>query len=359
MERELGLDLAGQSLLVACSGGADSSALLLCLHYLAPRVGFQICAAHLDHGLRPSSAAEAAACLKLCARLQIKALSERREVAAFAKERGLGLEEAARQCRYDFLREAAASLGCGLVATGHSLNDLAEDQLMRLIRGTGWPGLAGMRALDMERGLVRPLLLSSRKEAEAFLKALGLGWIEDESNKDQNFFRNRVRSRLLPLIIEENPAFLERAAGLWRLGRIDQGWFESALCEALAKRDASAEDDGDAGNEGGAENGVRKSASCGADNDDGEEGVRFLPAGKLRALPPALRLRLYKKTLDDLGPGQARLEGLLALEAAFKAKGKPTRHQFPGDKEALVDPGGISWQKGARAAAPSDPKNNS
>lgn len=332
MEGELGLDLAGQSLLVAFSGGADSGALLLCLHYLAPRAGFSLCAAHLDHGLRPSSATEAASCMELCSRLKIRALSERRDVAAFAKKHDLGLEDAARQTRYAFLHEAAESLGCDLVATGHNLNDLAEDQLMRLIRGAGWPGLAGMRALDGGRRLIRPFLLTPRKEAEAFLRALGQTWFEDESNKDQSFFRNRVRSRLLPLILEENPAFLERAAGLWRLGRLDEDWIETVLGAALAKNAPGGEDGGVEDNGGAVGNGANSVTS-------------FLPAEKLRALPPALRLRLYKKALDDLGPGQARLEGLLALEAAFAARGGPSRHQFPGSKEALVNARGISWQK--------------
>ncbi|MDL2207754.1 tRNA lysidine(34) synthetase TilS [Desulfovibrio sp. OttesenSCG-928-M16] len=207
MEQELGLRLAGQKILVAFSGGADSSALLHCLFYLAPRAGFELVAAHLDHALRPSSAKEAGDCLALCRKLGIEAVQLRLDVKNLAHERGLGLEEAGRLARYDFFNRTAKEFSCSLVATGHTANDLAEDVLMRLARGSGWPALAGMRGRDDTRKLIRPLLLTTRADIEAFVASLGLGWIEDESNQDKRFLRNRVRSCLLPLFLEANPAF--------------------------------------------------------------------------------------------------------------------------------------------------------
>ena len=325
MEKELALSLAGQRILVAYSGGADSTALLLALHYLAPGKDFSLCAAHLDHSLRPASAREADECRRLCLRLNIPFFTRRLDIAAISRKNGTGLEECARRERYAFLSSVALQENCDWIAAAHNQNDLAEDILMRLIRGAGWPGLGGMPALDWKRHLVRPLLLHPREAIEDFLVGLGVNWATDESNTDPAYLRNRVRSSLLPLILQENPSFLDSAAGLWRLARIDEAWFAGLLPPVTAPS--------------GQEN---------TGPDDGSPDV-FTDMDDLRGLPKALRLRLYKNILQKLGGGQALLDNLLRLDAgveeAVRGKGPGRAHQFPGGKRAVVNARGITWSQ--------------
>lgn len=316
-KHELGLSLAGSHILAGFSGGADSTALLLALRYLSPTLGFSLSAAHLDHQLRPSSGSDAAQCGAFCDALKIPFFSKRCDVASLSDRNKQGIEEAARDARYAFYDEAAARAGCDWIATGHTANDLAEDMLMRLIRGAGWPGLSGMEAVDGKRRLFRPLLLTARARIESFLAGLGVSWLEDESNADMACFRNRVRNRLLPILLRENPAFLEKTAGLWRLGRIDAEWIASLLPAHPANIDSG-----------------------------GAGAASLLPRSRLENMPKALRLRYYKKILSTLGPGQARLNGLLALDAAFEANREETEHQFPGGKLAIVNKQGIYWKPG-------------
>ena len=324
MEKELALSLAGQRILVAYSGGADSTALLLALHYLAPGKNFSLCAAHLDHSLRPASAQEADECRRLCLRLNIPFFTRRLDIAAISRESGIGLEECARRERYAFLSSVALQENCDWIAVGHNQNDLAEDILMRLIRGAGWPGLGGMPALDRERHLVRPLLLHPREAIEDFLVGLGVTWVTDESNTDPAYLRNRVRGSLLPMILQENPSFLGSATGLWRLARIDEAYFAGLLPTVTASS--------------GPEN---------AEQDDDGPNI-FTDMEDLLCLPKALRLRLYKHMLQQLGSGQALLDNLLRLDAGVEeaARGAtpPGRtHQFPGGKRAIVNARGITW----------------
>jgi tRNA(Ile)-lysidine synthase len=190
---------AGQRGLVAVSGGADSLALLLALHDL----GASLAVAHLDHGLREASAADAAFVRTTAAQLGLECVVERRDVTAYRRERKLSLEAAAREVRYTFLRETAAKLGAGAIFLGHTADDQVETLLLRLIRGAGAAGLRGMQA--SEGLLCRPLLAVWREDVEAYLRQKGVEWREDASNLDPRFLRNRVRHELLPLLATMNP----------------------------------------------------------------------------------------------------------------------------------------------------------
>ena len=323
LEKELRLSLVGLRVLAGFSGGADSTALLLCLRYLAPKLGFSLAAAHLDHQLRPTSASECAECRTFCDALEIPFFYQRCDVAgralpgAHGKQGRQSIEEAAREARYAFYAQTATQENCDWITTGHNANDLAEDIIMRLVRGTGWPGLSGMEAMDAERRLFRPLLLTPRARIEDFLLALGVGWTEDESNADPALFRNRVRAQILPLLLRENPAFLKKTAGLWKLGRLDAEWLSSLLPQPLSIAQGAPEST--------------------------ESPALFLPRQQLEAMPKALRLRCYKQTLAALGPGQARLDSLLALDVGFVAKGEKTKHQFPGGKLAVACGEGVHF----------------
>jgi tRNA(Ile)-lysidine synthetase-like protein len=294
-----------QTWIAAYSGGPDSTALLVMLQILAPRLGARLEAAHLDHGLRPSSADEARAAAAACQGRGIPCHVCRRDVAALARQRGLGLEDAGRQARYAFFDSLVATRPEAWVVLGHQLDDLAEDQLMRLARGAGWPALGGMAAMDARRRLLRPLLLTPRRDIEAFVTALSLPVVLDPSNHDPAYLRNRIREDVLPRLAAENPRYLDAAARLWRQARCDADYFDSTLPEF--------------------------------------PDPALLPMGALRGLAEALRLRLYRKALAALGPGQALADGLFALDRAVARRDTGRRFQFPGNKTARITRQGVAF----------------
>jgi tRNA(Ile)-lysidine synthase len=193
----------GQRLLVACSGGADSVALLHLLHSLSPRLGVQIHAAHLDHGMRPESSSDATFVAALCAEWGIPLASKILDVPTFARRQRVGQEEAARLCRRNFLEEAAARLACSAIALGHHRADQAETLLHRLLRGTGASGLAAMR--PRQGPYIRPLLSIPRQAILDYLAQNALTYVEDASNNDLRYTRNRIRHHLLPQLSQYNP----------------------------------------------------------------------------------------------------------------------------------------------------------
>lgn len=185
---------------VGVSGGADSVALLLALHEL----GLKLHVAHLDHGIRGAEGeADAEFVRQLCFRLEVPCTLGRRDVPAYKWEHKLSLEAAARDVRHDFLREMAAELGATAIFLAHTADDQVETFLLRLIRGAGVAGLAGMSPKDGP--LRRPLLGVWRSEVEDYLRQKGQAWREDSSNRDRRFLRNRVRHELLPLLASMNP----------------------------------------------------------------------------------------------------------------------------------------------------------
>lgn len=311
--QDISLDLSGISLVVAYSGGADSKALLLALHFLAPRFGLRaLHAAILDHGLRAESAAEVAQADALCQRYGIACHTEKADVAAYARERGIGLEAAGRDCRLAFLERVRRNTGSGWVAVGHQLNDLAEDALMRMTRGAGWPALAGMAAVVEESRVIRPLLLTPRSAIEQFLRDIGETWMTDAMNEDGAYFRNRVRMEFVPLFMRENPAFLDTVAERWRMARQDAAW----LRDELERIHPVGRDDG-----------------------------LFLSPEMLRVLPASLRLRKYAAILAGLGRGQATAVLLQALDAAWLRNEGGKTIQFPGGRSAVIRQGGIIFMK--------------
>lgn len=313
LEGELGLSLRGTHILTAFSGGVDSTTLLLLFKLLSSRLGCTVSAAHLDHALREESPAEAEHAAKICARLGIPFFSTRIDVGAFASERGMGLEEAARTVRYAFLEEQRQRCNADYIALGHNLNDLAEDSLMRLSRGTGWPQLAGMQAFNPERALLRPMLMCSREDIEAFATGLDVKWVEDPSNADTRYTRNRMRHELLPLFMRENPGFLNTVATRWRLAQKDATFWDAQLAKLIA----SAEQDA--------------------------TGAYTLSAPKLRMQHTAMRLRLFKILLERLGPGQVRADSLFRLEETFQRGEGGKTLQFPGDKRVVLSSRSITF----------------
>jgi tRNA(Ile)-lysidine synthase len=204
--REHRLWLPGEGVLVAVSGGADSTALLAVLATLPPALRPRLVAAHFDHGWRAASAGDAAAARSLAARLHVPFAAG--SAAAPPGAEGGSLEGEARRRRYAFLARTARAHGCTGVAVGHQRDDQAETVLMRLVRGAGAAGLAGMpfcRPLDAGAPplrLVRPMLSASRADVLDYLRATGLPWREDETNQQPRFLRNRLRLWVLPALGE-------------------------------------------------------------------------------------------------------------------------------------------------------------
>lgn len=216
-------------MVVAVSGGADSSALLLAFDELIKcgRMALTLKVAHLDHGLRGEAGeADARWVEKLAGELGYEVVSERAAVARRAGAARDNLEQAARRERYEFLGRVAREWEACAVAVGHTLDDQAETLLLALLRGSGARGLGGMRewrgfheAADRLL-LVRPLLNWARRaETLAYCAARGVSVRADEMNEDEQFARVRVRRRLLPLLETFNPRAVEtlaRTAGLLR-----------------------------------------------------------------------------------------------------------------------------------------------
>lgn len=212
--------------LVALSGGADSVYLLHNLFVLGKQRGFEICAAHYHHGLRGEEAdRDEEFCRSLCESLGIDYVCGHGDVSAYAAEKGIGTEEAARDLRYGFLHDAAARLKADRIATAHTADDNAETLLLNLARGSG---LRGLGAIPPVRGiLIRPLLLTSRYEIEDYLAENGLFHVEDSTNASDDFSRNKIRHGAVPVLREINSGFARNASRAALLLRDDEDCLES------------------------------------------------------------------------------------------------------------------------------------
>ncbi len=198
----------GDGVVVAFSGGPDSTALLWGLAGIAPRLRLRLFAAHLDHAMDAGSAARAAAAARLAHRLGVPFIAARRDVLA-GRLRSAGPAEsgeaAARRARYEFLDEVRRAAGARWVATAHHRDDQAETVLLRLLFGSGVEGLAGIRPVSPGMGtVVRPLLDAPRAKLAAALAAAGIEPVDDPTNRDLAVPRNRVRHRLLPALDRED-----------------------------------------------------------------------------------------------------------------------------------------------------------
>lgn len=210
----------GDPVLVAVSGGVDSIVLLYILNKLRPEYDLSLAVAHFDHAIRPDSACDAEFVKELAQSLRLQCYTERGDVPAYAQAHKLSLEVAARQLRYQFLRKIAKTYKFAKIALGHTLNDQAETLLMRLLRGAGLEGLAGIppvRPATSGVCYVRPLIECSREQIEAFAKTKNLQWREDPTNTDTTIVRNRIRHELIPLLRGYNHTVLQSLGRTSRL----------------------------------------------------------------------------------------------------------------------------------------------
>jgi tRNA(Ile)-lysidine synthase len=225
-------------LLVAVSGGPDSVCLLHVLNELKNELGIEIHVVHLDHKLRgKASTDDAQYVLDLCHKLELPVTLEQHDVKAYQKEHKLSLEEAAREVRYNFFREAADEVGAATVAVGHTLDDHVETVLLNLLRGAGTRGLRGLqliRSMKVTNGsltVIRPLLSVSRKATADYCLRNHLKPRTDATNSSMELRRNRVRLDLIPALTTYNPDINE---ALLRTSKIAAQDF--AFLEVSARR---------------------------------------------------------------------------------------------------------------------------
>ncbi|WP_160635175.1 tRNA lysidine(34) synthetase TilS [Pseudoflavonifractor sp. 60] len=235
----------GSTVLCAVSGGADSIAMLHVLYRLRPKLNFNLAAAHYNHRLRglesDRDAVFTAQFVQLCCGPQrlsqgevlpaVQLYSGSGDVAAQAKLRRTGIEETARDMRYAFLRQAAREAGADLIATAHTANDNVETILFHLARGSGLRGLGGIP--PKRDGVIRPLLTISRQQVEEYLFRLCLPYMEDSSNQNDDYTRNRIRHQVLPVLEDVAPGFAGRLVDTAARLREDENCL-TELARALA-----------------------------------------------------------------------------------------------------------------------------
>ena len=310
--------LAGRCIVAAVSGGPDSMALLLLLERLRSSLDFALHMAHADHGLRGEESREDARFVEAAARgLGLPFTLGLLDVSALRAERRMSIEEAAREARYAFLAETASALGAPVVALGHTADDQAETLLMRLLRGSGSAGLAGMTAVSSlpaaRRGdriaLVRPLLDFTKAETRAYCTFRDVTPREDSSNTALEITRNRVRLELLPMLERYNPRIRQALLRLGASAALDHDFLVQAADEA---RDRLA-----------------------ADSEQG--GVSISRAGFL-ALHPALRRHVLRRVYAELAGSAVGLSHRHVEDMARLASGRT------GARLSL--PGGLAFEVG-------------
>jgi tRNA(Ile)-lysidine synthase len=209
--REHALLARGDRVLVALSGGPDSTALLHGLLALVPRLGIVVQAVCVDHGLRHESADEAGVVAERCRAMGVPCTVVPVDVGV-ARRPHVSVQEAARTVRLAALQETAARLGCNKIALGHTADDQAETVLFRILRGTGLHGLAGI-PYQRDR-LVRPLLDVRRAELLRYLGKRDITFFSDPSNASRRYARSRIRHDILPMLARENPRVVEALLAL-------------------------------------------------------------------------------------------------------------------------------------------------
>lgn len=206
---------AGRKVAVALSGGADSVFLLNALHEAAKQKGFELIAIHVNHMIRGTEAdRDENFCREMCKHLGVEFFCVRRNVPAEAKKSGKTLEEAARDARYSSFEKIMREENSCVIATAHNANDLCENILIRMTRGTSLEGVCGIpRERELAFGtVVRPILSVSKKEITDYCRENGIEFVTDSTNLCDDYTRNKIRNRIIPMIEEINPAFLSVSA---------------------------------------------------------------------------------------------------------------------------------------------------
>ena len=192
----------GDFIAVGVSGGADSVCLLLLLCELKQEYGLELHAVHINHGIRREAFKDQEFVENLCRRLKVPWITFSEDVQGMAEKESMSLEEAGRIIRYRCFQKVLDMHGGGKIAVAHHQNDQAETILYRMSRGTGIQGLKGMEAVRGD--VIRPLLCLKKTEILKYLKEKGQSWMEDASNEDNTFARNKIRNQVIPALTKVN-----------------------------------------------------------------------------------------------------------------------------------------------------------
>jgi tRNA(Ile)-lysidine synthase len=262
----------GDGVVVALSGGPDSTALLVILTQIAEEIGFNLIAAHINHGLRGEESNED--------EKYSRELSEKMGVAFVAHKidktgvaKGVSPEDYYRRQRYSFLNKVAQEQRAKKIALGHNLQDQAETVLLNLLRGSGLEGLKGI--LPMRDGkFIRPLIEVSRREIISFLNAAGIQYRQDSSNESKQYLRNKIRGELIPYIKEKfNPKIEENLAQTAEILRNEDEFIRQYVLEAIDSPYIQR-----------------------------KKNLISLNITYINKLPQAIRLRSFKALLESLNP---------------------------------------------------------
>ncbi len=317
--RRYGLLKAGDRVGVAVSGGADSVALLRLLLELRKDLGIVLSVVHFNHKLRGAeSEADEKFVAELAQKHRLELHSSGGDVGGYSAKNHLSVEAAGRELRYQHFQRLFEQGKVNRIATAHTLDDQAETVLLRLVRGAGTRGLAGIYPRlqagsrpsggrgQQERTIVRPLLGVRRRDLEAYLAAIGQDWREDSSNRDLRYARNRVRHGILPRLERNlNPRVREALAETAEIARAEEEYWEREVARLLPQVWEEA-----AGRQGG-----RRGAGVAT---QGAPGGKLKFSG-LKQLPPALQRRLVRAVGECLG---LRLEFRHVEEVLALAWGK-------------------------------------
>jgi tRNA(Ile)-lysidine synthase len=224
----------GEKVLVGLSGGPDSVCLLHLLLSIKNKFMLDLSAIYIDHGLRPGETDEEVLfCKDLCESLHIPFMTKAIDVKSYAREQRMNIQEAARQLRYTTFDEASCEMNAQKIALGHTADDQAETLLMRLLRGSGPTGLAGIP--PVRKNIIRPLIETERKDIEKFLDEGKIGFIIDSSNTKKDYLRNRIRLALFPMLRELNPDITETLSKTAAILRDEEKYFEIIVTKTLMK----------------------------------------------------------------------------------------------------------------------------
>ena len=311
----------GERVLLAVSGGPDSMALLEVMVALSKVWDLSLFVAHYDHRLREGSEQEAIFVRQEAERRGLPFILGVGQVRAYAQREKLSLEVAGRELRYRFFDRCVQQLGLDKVALAHQADDLAEEVLLRFIRGAGRRGLAGI-PIKREGRYVRPLLLVSRQEIEAFLREREIPFVEDPSNRDPRFLRNRVRHLLIPFLEAHFHRNVRKSLKRTALVLAEEEEFFSHLAQEKLKEFASFEGQ-----------------------------VLHLNVRSLKTTPLALRRRIYLEAFKLIGIPlfrinlahveqierllEGRSRGAVNLPSGFIARREPGRLVFKKEEPRL------------------------
>jgi tRNA(Ile)-lysidine synthase len=291
----------GDRVIVALSGGPDSTALLVILTQIAEEIGFNLIAAHINHSLRGEESNEDEKYSReLSKKMGVAFVTHK--IDKTIADKGVSPEDFYRRQRYSFLNKVAQEHQAQKIALGHNLQDQAETVLLNLLRGSGLEGLKGI--LPMRDGkYVRPLLAVSRREIISFLNARGIQYRQDSSNESKKYLRNKIRGELIPYIKEKfNPKIEENLAQTAEILRNEDEFIRQYVLEAMDSPYIQR-----------------------------QKNIISLNIAFINKLPQAIRLRFFKFLLESLNPGKNGFSfiHIKSLENLSQMKGSGKRISLP------------------------------